>query len=221
MSGVRHIYTIARQAFCHVTVDFDPAVGATRFRAELQARMEAVTAFPQEADKFKIEELKTGVQAIIVVVRGAADTRTLQHYRDRLQARLSMHPEVGRMLPFPKIPYEVSIEIAESELRRYALSFDEIADTIRTASRDIPAGELKGSDGKLLIRSRGQAMTADDFATIILRPGHQGTQLKLGDIARISETLRKQDKLVRSDGMPAMEIIIPDFPLAEVSNGSH
>lgn len=208
LTGIRHIYTIVEQAFCHVTVDFDPAVGAIRFRAELQARMEAITTFPQGVDKFEIVELKTGVQAVIVVVRGAADTRTLQHYRDRLQTRLSTHPEVGHMLPFPKIPYEVSIEIAESDLRRYALSFDEIAETIRMASKDMPAGELKGSDGKLLIRSREQAMTADDFAAIMLRPGHQGTQLKLGDVARISETLREQDKLVRSDGMQAMEIII-------------
>ncbi len=208
LEGIRHIYTIAQQAFCHVTVDFDPAVGATRFRAELQARMEAVTGFPQEADKFKIQELKTGVQAIIVVMRGAADTRTLQHYRDRLYARLSTHPDIGAMLLFPKTPYEVSIEIAESDLRRYALSFNEIADTIRAASKDIPAGELKSNDGKLLIRSREQATTADDFAAIALRSGRQGTQLKLGDIARISETLRDQDKLVRSDGMPAMEIII-------------
>ena len=51
-------------------------------------------------------------------------------------------------------------------------------------------------------------MTADDFAAITVRPGHEGTQLKLGDIARISKTLREQDKLVRSDGMQAMEIII-------------
>ena len=223
LTGIRHIYTIVEQAFCHVTVDFDPAVGATRFRAELQARMEAVTVFPQGIDKFEIKELKTGVQAIIVVVRGmAVDTRTLQHYRDRLQARLSTHPEVGPMLSFPKIPYEVSIDIAESDLRRYALSFDEIADTIRMASKDIPAGELKSLDGRFLIRSQEQAMTADDFAAIMLRSGHKGTQLKLGDIARISETLREQDKLVRSNGMPAMEVIVwPKNQVGATVNAVH
>jgi multidrug efflux pump subunit AcrB len=208
VQGVKRIYTIAQQSLCNLTIDFDPTVGAARFQAEIQARLEAVTVFPRDIDKFEITELKTGVQAIIVVVRGAADIRTLQHYRDRLQSGLSMHPDIGPLQSFPKIPYEVSIEIAESDIRRYALRFNEIAEIIRTESGNIPAGELKNTDGKLLIRSQEQAITANDFATIQLRPDRQGLQLRLGDIARISETVRDQDKLLRSDGLPAMQILI-------------
>lgn len=208
LAGVRHIYTIAQQALCRVTVDFDPALDAAQFRAELQARMEAVTVFPEEADKFIIQELKATEPASTVMVRGMADIRTLQHYRDQLQAQMSTHPDIGRLVAYPTLPYEISIEVAESNLQRYALSFDEIADAIRRASKDIPAGELKSSDGKLLIRSREQAMTPDDFAAIVLRSGPQGVQLRLGEIARISETVRDRDFLVRSDGKAAMEIII-------------
>ncbi len=206
--GVKHVYTIAQQAFCYVTVDFDPALDAARLQAELQARIEAVTVFPQEAEKPLIKELKTGVQAVIVVLRGAADMRTLQHYRDQLQAKLSTHPHIGPLLAYPQFPYEISIEISESDLQRYALSLDEIAASIRAASKNIPAGELKSVDGKLLIRSQEQAMTVDDYAAIVLRPGQQGEYLQIGEIAQIHETVRDRDMRLRSDGKPAMEIII-------------
>ncbi|SFK22606.1 Multidrug efflux pump subunit AcrB [Nitrosomonas aestuarii] len=222
LQGLRHIYTIAQQAFCHVTVDFDPAIDAARFQTEVQARVEAVTTFPRNAEKFVIQELKTGVQALIVVVRGAADMHILQHYRDQLQGKLSTHPDIGPMLAFPKIPYEISIEVSESNLRRYALSLDEIAESIRAVSKNIPAGELKSNDGKLLIRSQAQALTADDFAAIALRPEREGMQLRLGEIAQIYETVRDQDIRVRSDGIPAMEILIwPKNQIGATVNAVH
>ncbi len=208
LQGVRHLHAEAKQSLCRVLVEFDPAVDVTRLQAEVQARLEAVTVFPEDADKPVIRELKTGPQAIVVTVRGTADQRTLQHYRDRLHIRLSTHPDIGQILLFPEIPYEVSIEITREDLRRYGFSFDEIAETIRAASGNISAGELKNTDGRLLIRSQAQAMTAEDFAAIRLRSDRQGMQLKLGDIARITETVRDQSMLVRSDGLPAMEILI-------------
>ena len=102
LAGVRHIYTIVQQAFCHVTVDFDPAVGATRFRAELQARMDAITTFPQGVENSRLWNLKRAYRQLSSWCAVPADTRTLQHYRDRLQTRLSTHPMVGQMLPFRK-----------------------------------------------------------------------------------------------------------------------
>lgn len=208
LQGVRHLHAEAKQSLCRVLVEFDPAVDATRLQAEVQARLEAVTVFPEDADKSVIRELKTGPQAIIVVVRGTADLRTLQHYRDRLHIRLSTHPDIGQILLFPEIPYEVSIEITREDLRRYGFSFSEIAETIRAASGNISAGELKNSDGRLLIRSQAQAMTVEDFAAIRLRSDQQGMQLKLGDIARITETVREQNILIKSDDLLAVEMVI-------------
>lgn len=208
LQGVRHLHVEAKQSLCRVLVEFDPAVDATRLQAEVQARLEAVTVLPHDADKPVIRELKTGPQAIIVAVRGTIDLRTLQHYRDRLHIRLSTHPDIGQILLFPEIPYEVSIEITREDLRRYGLSFDEIAETIRAASGNISAGEVKNSDGRLLIRSQTQAMTVEDFAAIRLRSDQQGMQLKLGDIARITEIVREQNILIKSAGLPAMELVI-------------
>ena len=70
------------------------------------------------------------------------------------------------------------------------------------------AGELKKADGKLLLRSKKQAMTVDDFAAIELRPTYQGTRLLLGNVAQIHETVSEQDLLVKVDGKPAVQIFV-------------
>ncbi|MDP3664113.1 MAG: efflux RND transporter permease subunit [Nitrosomonas sp.] len=208
LEGIKAIHSTAHQGQCEVIVEFDPTIGSARFQAAVQAKIDAVTVFPQGIEKLKIQELKTGTPAVVVAVRGDADVVTLQRQRDQLRAMLSKHPDIGTLISWPQFPYEISIEITESDLRRYGLSFEEIALAIQSASKNIPAGELKNADGKLLLRSKKQAMTVDDFAAIALRSTHQGIRLLLGDVAQIRETVTEQDLLVTVDGKPAVQIFV-------------
>jgi len=208
LEGIKHINSVAQQAQCEITIEFDPAIGSTKFQAAVKAKIDAITVLPKEIEKLNIQELKTGTPAVIVVVRGEADMLTLQQQRDQLKARLSKHPDIGILTSWPQYPYEIAIEITESDLRRYALSFEEVSEAIQNASQNIPAGELKKLDGKLLLRSKGQALSVADFAAIELRPTYQGAHLLLGDIAQIRETVGEQDLLVRVDNQPAVEIVV-------------
>ena len=208
LEGIKNINSIAFQTRCEVIVEFDPAIGSARFQAAVQAKIDAITVFPKGIEKLKIQELKTGTPAVIVAVRGDVDLVTLQRQRDQLRAMLSKHPDIGMLTSWPQHPYEISIEITEADLRRHALNFEEIASAIQNASKNIPAGELKKADGKLLLRSKNQAMTVEDFAAIKLRLTYQGTYLLLGDIAQIRETVSEQDLLVKVDGKPALEIFV-------------
>lgn len=208
LEGIRHINSTAHQAQCEIIVEFDPAIGSARFQAAVQGRMDRITTFPKEVEKLKIQEMKIGTSAVTIMVHGEVDMLTLMRQRDRLQAMLSKHPDIGLLTPWPQLSYEISIEITEADLRRHALSFEEMAEVIRAASNNIPAGELKKSDGKLLLRSNNQAMTVADYGVINLRPDQHGARLLLGDIAQIRETVSDRDILARIDGKPAVQIFV-------------
>ena len=208
LAGIRHINTIAHQAECEIFIEFDPALNPTHFQAAVQARMDRIPALPKGAEKLRIREVKMDTSAVIVMVHGEVDRLILMRQRDQLRAMLSKHPDIGELFSWPLLPYEIAIEITESDLHRYALSFEEVAVAIQAASNNIPAGELKKADGKLLLRSKGQAMTVADYAAISLRADPHGARLLLGDIARIHETAREQDLLIRIDGKPAVQIFV-------------
>lgn len=208
LEGIRQLNATAHQGECEVIVEFDPQIDAARFQANVQARMDRITVFPKEAEKLKIRELKTGTTAVTVMVHGDVDLLTLMRQRDRLQALLSRHPDIGKLTPWPEIPYEISIEVTESELHRYDLNFEEIAAAIQAVSQNIPAGELKKPDGKLLLRSKHQAMTVADYAAIPVRSDVNGARLLLGDVARIRETVNDKDMRARIDGKPAVQIFV-------------
>lgn len=208
MEGVKHINAVAKQAECEIIVEFDPKIDSAHFQNTVQARMERITTFPESAEKFKIRELKADPSAITIMVQGEVELLTLMRQRDLLHAELSKHPDIGLTIPWPQLPYELSIEITASDLRRYDVSFEEIAEAIRAASSNIPAGELRKLDGKLLLRSKNQAMTVADYAAINLRSDQHGAHLLLGDIAQIREIIHERDYLIRFDGKPAVEIFV-------------
>ena len=104
------------------------------------------------------------------------------HPGDRHGANLTTLVELANARPF-----EVSIEVSERALRRYGLTFDQVAAAVRRSSLDLPGGSVKTAGGEILLRTRGQAYDDTQFAAIPLRGTPDGRQLRLGDLATIRD----------------------------------
>ena len=61
---------------------------------------------------------------------------------------------------------EIKINIKESALRKYNLSFQQIARSIQEWSLNMPSGTIKTQDCEILIRSNNQGYTVYDFSKI-------------------------------------------------------
>ena len=83
---------------------------------------------------------------------------------------------------------EIKINIKESSLRKYNLSFQQIAQSIREWSLNMPSGSIKTEDGEILIRSNSQGYTISDFSKIPLIINPNGSIVYLGDISDITDT---------------------------------
>ena len=81
---------------------------------------------------------------------------------------------------------EISIETDPSALEGYGLSIQDLSDSVRRSSIDLPGGAIRTAGGRLLLRTKSQAYTADDFRAIILRADN-GAQVTLGDVARVDD----------------------------------
>ena len=101
-------------------------------------------------------------------------------------------------------PYEISIEVSEHDLRRYGLSFDFVAGAIRRSSLDLPGGSVRTAGGEILLRTAGQAYRGDEFADLVLLTRPDGTQLRLGDVARVVDGFAETDQRSRLNGEPAL-----------------
>ncbi|MDP5039263.1 MAG: efflux RND transporter permease subunit, partial [Paraglaciecola sp.] len=68
---------------------------------------------------------------------------------------------------------------------------------------DVSAGNLKTDGGDVLIRSKGQAYRKNEFANIVIKNQTDGTIIRLGDIAQISDDFEETPVRTRFNGKQA------------------
>ncbi|MCP4036913.1 MAG: efflux RND transporter permease subunit, partial [bacterium] len=102
--------------------------------------------------------------------------------------------------------YEISIEVSEADLRRYALTFDDVVQAVRRSSVDLPGGAIKTSKGEILLRSKGQAYTGRDFERIVILTRPDGTRLRIADVAEVNDGFEEDARFARFDGERAVLI---------------
>ncbi|MDX2478927.1 MAG: efflux RND transporter permease subunit, partial [Desulfuromusa sp.] len=103
-------------------------------------------------------------------------------------------------------PYEMSIEVSQQTLEEYNLGLTDIVQAIQSFSVDLPAGVIKTSGGEILLRTRGQAYNTADFSRIPLRSNHDGSSLKLGDLAIIRDGFDEEPLYALFNGNSAVLI---------------
>ena len=128
----------------------------------------------------------------------AALERVLKDVAERVRDEIAALPGISNVEVASVREDEVSIEVSEAALRRYALTFDEVSDAVRRFSIDLSGGTLKTQGGEIRLRTLGQARTGAEFEQIVLRSGNDGTRLTLGDIAIVRDGFEEADLEARS-----------------------
>ncbi|MGC6564475.1 MAG: efflux RND transporter permease subunit, partial [Akkermansiaceae bacterium] len=100
---------------------------------------------------------------------------------------------------------EISIEADLAKLQAYQLTFRELAEAIRNSSINLTAGTIRSKSGRLVVKTRGQAYRAAEFERIPIRAAN-GSDVMLGEVAKVHDGFEEDQKIVEFNGRPAMFI---------------
>ena len=184
-------------------VELMPGADTSRALDEIKARVDAIDTFPAEAEKPVIEEIIMRKQVINVAVAGEASETALRHYASQVRDELMALAGITQVELANVRDLEVSIEVSETAIQRYSMTFDEVDRAVRLSSIDLPGGTIKADrGGEILLRTKGQAKQAVDFEQITLRSRPDGTRLRLGQVATIQDGFEDDDQESYFDGKP-------------------
>ena len=201
LTDVKKITSSSQENAGSVMVELNPGTDAARALDEIKTRIDAIDTFPEEAEKPLIEEIIMRKQVINVAVSGEATEKTLRHYASKVRDQLMALDGITQVELANVRDMEISIEISEDTLRRYGMTFDEVAMAIRKSSVDLPGGSIKVKDsGEVLLRTKGQAKEVLDFEQIVLRTLPDGTRLRLGQVANLIDGFEENDRESYFDG---------------------
>ncbi|MCP5521623.1 MAG: efflux RND transporter permease subunit [Verrucomicrobiales bacterium] len=208
LEGIKRIRSTANEGAGVVTVELLPGADNRRVLDDVKSRVDAIDTFPEETDKPVIQEVIMRTQVINVAVSGEADELTLKRLGERVRDELSNEPGISQVQLAVARPYEISIEVSEEALRRYGLTFDEVARAVRFSSLDLPGGSIKTAGGEFLLRVKGQAYRAPEFEQLPLRSLPNGSRLLLGDVATVVDGFEDNIREARFNGKPGVVVLV-------------
>jgi multidrug efflux pump subunit AcrB len=206
LDGIKRIRSTATEGMGTVIIELLPGADVRRVLDDVKARVDAIDTFPAETEKPVIQEIIIRTQVISVAVAGAAEEAALKRIGERVRDEIAALPGITQTELVVARPYEISIEVSELALRRYGLTFDEVANAVRRASLDLPGGAVKTDGGEFLLRVKGQAYRAPEFERLPLRTLPDGARLQLGDVARVVDGFEDVERSARFNDRPAVAV---------------
>tara|TARA_B100001123_G_scaffold413898_1_gene512721 strand:- start:3100 stop:6297 length:3198 start_codon:yes stop_codon:yes gene_type:complete len=208
VDGMKHVTSNAGEGFGTVMVELELGADARRVLDDIKSRVDTIDTFPEETEKPIIRELVGRESVIDLAISGQTDEETLKTIADNIRLELSSFPEISLVEISSARPYEISIEISETALRRHGLTFDEVANAVRRSSLDLPGGSVRSDSGEILLRTIGQAYRGSEYENIVLLTRTDGTRLLLGEVANVVDGFAETDQSARFDLEPTVLVSV-------------
>jgi multidrug efflux pump subunit AcrB len=186
LEGIDRLNSTASEGVGTVNVEIDPDYDSQLLLDEIKVRVDAINTFPADAEKPVIYIPQTRRNVINVVVYGALPEDELRLLGERVRDEIVSLRGITQVELTGVRDYEISIEITESRLREYGLTFEQVAAAIRRSSLDLAAGQIRSRSGDVVLRTQGQAYVQSDFEAITVR-GADGTRIPLSEIALVRD----------------------------------
>lgn len=214
LDGIYAMTSRSRQGWSVVTIEVSEDYNVLELLNEVKTRVDAINTFPVNAERPVVRRQVARSQLMSLALYGDVDEAALKEVGLRVRNELALLPGISYVQLNGTRPYEMSIEISENNLRRYQLTFDQIAQAIRQSSINIPAGTIKTVGGDIQIQARNQAYSADDFAMIPIVTRADGSKLLLRDIAEIRDGFADWNMVAQFNGKRAafLELAITENP---------
>jgi multidrug efflux pump subunit AcrB len=201
---VARVYSTATESLAMVDVTTFPDVDINAFLNDVKNAVDSITALPRDIENPRVSRARNRGEIIRVAVHGDLSERELTRLAEDLRDEVAALPWVSTIDLFGTRREEVTIEISETALRSYGLSFTEVANAIRASSINLSSGSVRTATGDVQLRARNLADSEQDFGDIILRQSAQGASVRVRDVARVIDGFEEDEILATMNGQPAV-----------------
>lgn len=224
LEGVQSVASTAAEHLGIVKVEVAFGYDSKDLLNEIKSRVDAIGSFPKDVERPIVKEISIRNLVAYVIISGPADEVSLKRIAEHVKSDLTAIDTISQVEHAASKPYEIAIELSESSLQRYGLSFAEVAAAIRQSSMDLPTGVIKTAQGNVSIEAKGQAYWGDQFEDIVVRALPDGAQVLVGDVAKVKDGFQEGIVQTKFNGKPAVALSVyrvGDQNILDISKALH
>lgn len=208
LEGIKSLSSKATEHLGVLTLEIAYGHDSKHLLNEIKARVDGIGTFPADVERPIVREISVRNMVAYMVISGKADERSLKNLAAKIQEDLTTKPNISQVSLAASRPYEIAIEVSESALQRYGMSFLEVANAVRQSSVDLPTGVIKTAQGNVSVKAKGQVYWGEDFEDIVIRALPDGAQVLVRDVATVSDGFKEGVSLSEFNGRPAVALAV-------------
>jgi multidrug efflux pump subunit AcrB len=203
ISDVAEMSCEAREGVAIAVIELEEGGDFTRFMDDVKTEVEAIDNFPEQSEAPVIKELGRTDMVAAIAVTGPMSTSDLKAYAEQIKEQMQRLPEISQVEIDGFSDHQLRIEVSAQALREHGLSMSDIADTVARQGVDQPTGSLETRERDILIRFTDQRRTPAALADLIVIGADSGAELRLGQIATISDRFEQDEEKILFNGKRA------------------
>jgi multidrug efflux pump len=209
IEGIDTIESSSRAESSRMTITFRPGVDIAEAASDVRDRVARVRRqLPEEIEEPVIAKVEADAQAIIYLVFRSESLGPLEltDYVSRFVVdRFKNLTGVADVQIYGERRYAMRVWIDSDRLAGYGLTVQDVENAIRSQNAEFPAGRIESEDREFTVLSRTGLNTAQQFGNIILKT-ESGYQVKLADVAQISQGAENERRDARYNGVPSITV---------------
>ena len=208
VSGVKSIRAQSEEGNARIVVEFRPGVDLDNAANETRESVARVQReLPEEVERVAIIKADNDAEAVVSLTV-SSNSLALEALTERVETDLAPQfltiPGVADVRLNGDRKRVLRVRLDPLKLSSFNLTIPDVADVLRQAPFDVPAGSLKSSDQQVIVRADATSITPNEVADIIV-----SGDTRVGDIASVYFGPADPRSMVRLDGKPVigMEVI--------------
>ncbi|NVO32971.1 efflux RND transporter permease subunit [Hymenobacter lapidiphilus] len=208
VNGVKKISSTSNQDYAIVDVEFSSGVDVQYAKQLIKDAVDkASSELPNDLPSPPtVQEVNLSEQPIMNInLAGNMPVSQLKKYADDFQDKIEALPEITRVDIIGALDQQVNVDVDLNRLRASRLSFSDISAAIARENVTISGGTVDVGNQKRAVRVAGQYVRAENIANIQLK-NLNGSAVRLGDIATVTDGFKDRESFARLDGKPAVTL---------------
>ncbi|KJG01051.1 efflux RND transporter permease subunit [Photobacterium angustum] len=221
VKNIKRIESVASQGLASLTLELETGADLEKVLDDVKQQIDAITTFPVNMETPLIKRAEFTSNVMFISLYGNLNERQLKEYAKQVRDDILLETSASDVVVSGVKDYEIAIDVSENALRKYGLTFEQVANAVQQRSIDLPGGIIKAKDGDLLVRTNGQLYSGDAFSSIVLRTRSDGSRLLLSDVATVSDGFVENRVLNRFNRKRAAVIQVRNLTDEDATKISH
>ena len=202
VAGVVSTESRSTEGRARISLEFEPGWNMIEAADDVTTALDGVSNLPEGAEDPEIIQSRWSDRVTDVVITGPVGVDQLANFADEFTQRLFARGITQTTIRGLAAP-ETIVEVTSLDLIRHDISMTEIANAIAAEAEADPAGDVSGASR---VRTGTARRSADQIADIVLRTAENGTQLTVGEVARVRVEGVDRDRAYFVGSDPAISI---------------